>query len=72
MKTLFINKSLNKDLKSIIENRVNIVSINAGSVSGESIEVETKEPFSIDSYVYYSNDSDRDSDLEILNKELLK
>jgi hypothetical protein len=72
MKAIFINKSLNKDLKSMINNRLNIVSVNASSVSGESIEVETKEPFSIDSYVYYSNYNDRNSDLELLNKELLK
>lgn len=56
------NKSLNSDLKNILNDKNNINSITKGSVSSSSIEIGYKEPLSVASYTYYDNTTDRDID----------
>lgn len=57
------NWTLKHDVKDILANASNIVSISKGEVSGASIEVITKTPVSQTSYIYYGKDAVRDSDL---------
>ena len=71
MKTTIINSALKKDLKELISNPNNITTIKKGDISGNSIEIEFKEPISFSSYVYYDNETNRDKDLTEL-ETLLK
>ena len=62
------SRQLESDLKTILKNTDNIKSVTKGDVSGASIEIEYKEPVSIDSFVYYKNLADRDIDYSDLMK----
>jgi hypothetical protein len=63
MKTNISNFALKRDLKEILSNPQNITRIEKGDVSGNSIEIEFKEPISSSSYTYYDNEKNRDKDL---------
>jgi hypothetical protein len=63
MKTNIINIALKRDLNEIVSNPKNITRVSKGDVSGNSIEVEFKEPVSFSSYTYYDNENNRDKDL---------
>ena len=67
-KVKLINKSLEKDINTILEDELKVFE---GTVGGYSIEVTEKNPRSFTSYIYYDNKEDRDSDLKTI-KELLK
>jgi hypothetical protein len=61
-----INKSLKKNLKSIIENGN---SIELGVCSGNSIEL-IDNPMTYTSYVYYDRKEERDNDFKIVSELL--
>ncbi len=65
------SNQLQRDLKTITENKAKIKKISKGDVSGASIEIEYSEPASVDSYVYYTNAADRDADYVELNGLIL-
>lgn len=62
------NTSLKNDFKGLLKELKNISEIKKGTISGFSIEIQTIEPISIASYVYYDNQKDRDLDFDLLNK----
>lgn len=64
------NLALKKVAKELAGNPTNTTEIKKGTIGGISIEVETKEPLSFDSFLYKTEEA-RDHDLEKLN-ELLK
>jgi hypothetical protein len=64
------NGQLKRDLKDILANQSNIKGIKKGYIGGQSIEVEYIKPISFDTYVYYDNEIDRDSDFEKLQNQI--
>lgn len=59
------NEQLKRDLKGILANQ-HIIEIKKGDTGGKSIEVNTREPLAYETYVYYDNEADRDSDFDAL------
>ena len=58
----FTNQALKKDLKELLEDPTNISILKKGTVSGNSIELQTIIPTSLYSYVYYENQALRDEE----------
>ena len=72
MKSKIVNIALKNDLKQILQKPNKIVSVEKGTVSGFSIEIEETDPQSFSSYTYYEDEKLRDADfdeLETLIKE---
>ena len=65
MKKDFINVMLINDLEELTD-KVRIIEISKGTVSGNSIEVTEREINSQNSYVYYDRVADRDKDYKLL------
>lgn len=58
--------SLNEDLKTILANLKNIISIEKSDRNGATIEIVNKEPQSFETYIYKKKVADRDADFEKL------
>ena len=70
MVTTFKNTSLNTEIKTVLKDAKNIVSVTRGTISGASIEIEQREPSAFLSFTYYDDEKSRDDDFEILNELL--
>ena len=57
---------LKNDLKQILQKPNKIVSVEKGTVSGFSIEIEETDPQSFSSYTYYEDEKLRDADFDEL------
>lgn len=64
------NIGLKKDLQEMLENPDNILKIEKGEMSGNSIEVWFKEPATFTSNTYYDKEALRDADYEHLMKHI--
>jgi len=60
-----INVALKKSLKDILEEPTKVI-VSSSNVSGNSIEVDYVKKLIFNSYCYYNNEKDRDSDLKDL------
>ena len=63
------NNILEKELNLIVSHKNNLI-ISKGDISGNSIDVEWD--ISSDSYIYYDNSKQRDSDFKELNEFINK
>ncbi len=68
MKNKILNIGLKNDLKLILGNPSNVSRVEKGTVSGFSIEVDFKEEMAYSSYVYYEDETLRDSDFNELQR----
>lgn len=59
------NLALKSDIRDL--SNTNVKSIEKGSISGYSIEIETIDPVDESTYLYYDDDDARDSDYEELH-----
>ena len=59
------NLALKSDIRDLTN--INVKSIEKGSISGYSIEIETIDPVDESTYLYYDDDEARDSDYEELH-----
>lgn len=66
MKSKIVNIALKNDLKQILQKPNKIVSVEKGTVSGFSIEIEETDPQSFSSYTYYEDEKLRDADFDEL------
>lgn len=66
MKSKIVNIALKNDLKEILSNPSKIASVEKGTVSGFSIEIEEKDPQSFSSYTYHEDENLRDADFDEL------
>lgn len=66
MKSKIVNIALKNDLKEILSNPSKIASVEKGTVSGFSIEIEEKDPQSFSSYTYHEDEKLRDADFDEL------
>ena len=62
-----INKALQDSINMLLSIRHRVINICVGSIGGFSIEIETSEPISFESYLY-TNQKDRDKDFIELKK----
>jgi|TARA_R110000782_G_scaffold144871_3_gene237700 hypothetical protein len=69
---MLTNRSLKSEIKSILTSQKNIVKIKKGGVSNFSIEIETQNPESHCSYVYYDKELVRDLDFNELEVLILE
>lgn len=57
------NQSLKRSLDEILKDPQNVI-VRKGSISGNSIEVEFQNTTENQSFCYYNNEKDRDTDIE--------
>jgi hypothetical protein len=63
------NRALDKELKDILANPKNIVSVTKNVIGDQAaIDVAFKEPVSIDSFLYKGKTAERDADFDKLNQ----
>lgn len=65
-----INQALKKDAQDLLKESKRLVKYYKGDTSDASIEIELQDPISYETYPYYGNKTNRDSDFDELSKIL--